>query len=69
MKKFLTLLITIYQHTLTRFTPTCRYNPSCSQYMKEAVEKYGAKKGFVLGMKRFSTCHPCSRKEYWDPVE
>jgi len=37
--------------------------------MKEAVEKHGAKKGFVLGMKRFSTCHPCSKKGYWDPVE
>jgi len=37
--------------------------------MKEAVEKHDIKEGFVMGMKRFSTCHPCSKKGYWDPVE
>ncbi|MCB9808886.1 membrane protein insertion efficiency factor YidD [Candidatus Nomurabacteria bacterium] len=69
MKKILLFLITIYQNTLTHYTPTCRFTPSCSQYMREAVEKYGAWEGFVKGMKRFSTCHPCSGKSGWDPVE
>ncbi len=38
--------------------PSCRYNPSCSGYMIEAVQKFGAIKGGWLGIKRLLRCHP-----------
>lgn len=38
--------------------PTCRFNPTCSAYALEAVEKYGAGKGFWMALKRFLKCHP-----------
>ena len=43
----------------------CRYTPTCSSYMIEAVEKYGAVKGTKMGLKRLSKCHPFARK-HWD---
>ena len=47
--------------------PTCRYSPSCSQYMIEAVQKHGALKGGWLGIKRLGRCHPWGGHGY-DPV-
>ncbi|MGE4410708.1 MAG: membrane protein insertion efficiency factor YidD [Sphingomonadales bacterium] len=38
--------------------PTCRYQPSCSQYAIEALKKYGAIKGSWLALKRLLRCHP-----------
>jgi putative membrane protein insertion efficiency factor len=38
--------------------PSCRFQPSCSQYMIDAVEKYGAIRGGWLGLKRLLRCHP-----------
>lgn len=45
----------------------CRYCPSCSEYMSQAVRKYGAIKGVALGLKRLSRCHPLGGAGY-DPV-
>ncbi|MFZ4772980.1 MAG: membrane protein insertion efficiency factor YidD [Chlamydiia bacterium] len=36
----------------------CRFYPSCSDYMKEAIEKKGVLKGVLLGCKRLLKCHP-----------
>ncbi|HKW98936.1 MAG TPA: membrane protein insertion efficiency factor YidD [Bryobacteraceae bacterium] len=36
----------------------CRYYPTCSEYMREAVEKYGARRGGWMGIKRLARCHP-----------
>ncbi len=36
----------------------CRFTPTCSQYAKEALVKYGAFKGMWLAVKRVSKCHP-----------
>jgi putative membrane protein insertion efficiency factor len=47
--------------------PSCRFSPSCSQYMLEAVSKYGALKGIWLGLRRLIRCHPFNPGGY-DPV-
>jgi hypothetical protein len=67
-------LLKIYKMTLSSFLVRmfgkgCRYTPTCSQYMKEAVEKYGILYGFALGTKRFLSCHPFSKKDYYDPLK
>lgn len=46
----------------------CRFKPTCSEYMYESVEKYGAGKGFWLGFKRFLRCGPWTKGGY-DPVK
>jgi putative membrane protein insertion efficiency factor len=61
-------LIRLYQKTLSRaLPPSCRFEPSCSQYGYEAIEKYGALKGSWLAVKRVSRCHPFHPGGY-DPV-
>jgi len=49
------------------FLQTCRFNPSCSSYMMQAITKHGAIKGFYLGSKRILRCHPFN-KGGWDPI-
>ncbi|MBQ1501088.1 MAG: membrane protein insertion efficiency factor YidD [Firmicutes bacterium] len=68
MKKVLLALIRFYQKFISPLTPPrCIYSPSCSQYMVEAICKYGAAKGFWLGIKRICRCHPWHEGGY-DPV-
>lgn len=45
----------------------CRYQPTCSQYMIEAIETHGVIKGVCLGTKRILRCHPWGGSGY-DPV-
>ena len=57
------ILLTIkgYQLFLSPFLPpACRFTPTCSEYTRQAVERYGALKGLVMGFKRLSRCHPAS---------
>ena len=49
------------------FTGSCRYLPSCSDYMAEAVERHGAAAGTALGLRRLSRCHPLGGSGF-DPV-
>ena len=59
MKKALLLLIQAYKITLSPMLGRhCRFLPTCSAYTYEAVEKHGALKGAVLGLKRILKCHP-----------
>lgn len=45
----------------------CRFEPTCSVYMMQAIEKYGVARGGWLGIKRLSHCHPLNPGG-WDPV-
>ncbi|KXK36923.1 MAG: membrane protein insertion efficiency factor YidD [Saprospiraceae bacterium] len=46
----------------------CRYQPTCSQYMIDAINEWGPLKGMWLGMKRIGRCHPWGGHGY-DPVK
>ncbi len=48
--------------------PSCRYEPTCSQYMIEAVRKKGVLWGLCLGVWRVLRCHPLGSSGY-DPVK
>lgn len=57
--KLMIFLIRIYQGAISPWLPnSCRYQPTCSEYTAQAIQKYGPIKGFWLGLKRISRCHP-----------
>lgn len=59
MKTLLLFFIRLYQLCLSPFLGSCcRFAPSCSEYAKEALEKYGAFKGSLLTAKRLLKCGP-----------
>ncbi len=61
-------LIAFYRTCISPLLPpACRYTPTCSQYAKEAITKYGAFKGGWLALKRILRCNPWGGSGY-DPV-
>lgn len=68
LKKILIKIIEIYQKISGLTPPVCRFMPTCSQYTKEAIQKYGILKGFWLGAKRICKCHPFNPGG-WDPLD
>jgi len=59
MKRLALFILTLYKYLLSPFLGTnCRFQPTCSEYAKEAIEKHGAIKGGWLALKRISHCHP-----------
>ena len=57
-----------YKYAISPLLPSaCRFHPTCSEYMIEAVGRYGAAKGAWMGLKRLARCHPLNRGGF-DPV-
>lgn len=64
----LVLLVRIYQWIISPIFPqACRYTPTCSSYMIEAIHVWGPFKGTYLGIKRIASCHPWGGHGH-DPV-
>lgn len=64
----LLLLVKFYQYIISPIFPaSCRYTPTCSNYMIEALKEWGLFKGIFLGVKRILSCHPWGGHGH-DPV-
>ena len=72
MKSFLLKFINFYQNNISLWLQSkninCKFYPTCSEYTKQAIEKYGALKGAILGIYRILRCNPFSKGGY-DPLK
>jgi hypothetical protein len=60
--------LVFYQRFVSPALPSaCRFHPTCSEYMREAVERYGAARGVWMGLRRVARCHPFHSGGF-DPV-
>lgn len=61
-KKIIIYIINLYQKFISpHLGRNCRYYPTCSEYTKQAVDKYGIIKGSILGIIRILKCNPFSK--------
>lgn len=68
MKRIVIKIFRLYQRYISpMFPPSCRFEPTCSNYGIEAVQEHGALKGSYMAVKRISKCHPFHPGGY-DPV-
>ena len=68
MRELVIALLRLYKRWISPMLPSaCRFYPTCSEYMCDAVSKYGAPRGIWLGIKRLSRCHPFHSGGF-DPV-
>lgn len=69
MKNILLYAIKIYQKVFSgTFGRRCRFYPTCSEYARQAITKYGSIKGSYLSMRRVLKCHPFHKGGY-DPLK
>ena len=72
LKIFCIFLIKIYQYFISPFFGCkykCRFTPTCSEYTKEAIRKYGIIKGCWKGFKRILRCNPFNKNFGYDPLD
>lgn len=68
MRHLLIALLRNYKRWISPLLPSgCRFHPSCSDYMREAIERHGAARGGWLGLRRLARCHPLCDGGF-DPV-
>ena len=61
-------LLRIYKLAISPLLPSsCRFYPTCSDYMRQAIERHGVLRGVGLGLRRLSRCHPFHEGGF-DPV-
>jgi putative membrane protein insertion efficiency factor len=70
MKKIVLKMILFYQKSISplKKNACCIYIPSCSEYTRQAIERYGLLKGGALGIRRILKCNPFSKGGY-DPLK
>ena len=69
MKSLAVLFIRAYQVAISPLLPpSCRFTPTCSEYMRLAIERHGFLRGFWMGLRRIGRCNPFFPGGY-DPVE
>ena len=72
MKKLLIRLIEMYQKHISKWLESkninCKFYPTCSEYTKQAIQKYVATKGIIIGICRIIRCNPFSKGGY-DPLK
>lgn len=68
LKKVALALIRFYQGAISPWLPAaCRYEPTCSEYARVAIVRFGVGRGSWLAMRRIGRCHPFGGSG-WDPV-
>jgi putative membrane protein insertion efficiency factor len=68
MQRAILTVLRFYKRWISPLLPSaCRFQPTCSEYMMEAVSRYGAVRGVWMGLKRLARCHPFHPGGY-DPV-
>ena len=66
--RMIVLLLRTYKRYVSPWIPpACRFEPTCSEYMAQAVERFGAAQGVFLGLRRLVRCHPFCEGGF-DPV-
>ena len=73
MSRIFIKIINFYQKHISTYMSHvwnvhCKFEPTCSEYTKQAIEKYGAMKGLFIGIKRILKCNPFSKGGY-DPLK
>lgn len=71
MKQICIYLIEFYQNYITKIKNKnirCKFYPTCSEYTKQAINKYGVLKGIMIGIVRILKCNPFSKGGY-DPLK